>query len=157
MAFTLESAGRVRSKANEFSKSPAILLSLKSLFLFLSMYKKGQDLAILPFSGASTSGSGGQVLGAGTATIFAVYAKGAPAASAANYLAIFDDATDDSGGATDARLSVVIPAADNEVFITYPSGVAVADGIVAKSYTDFDGTTDDAAGDSANGFIIIGA
>lgn len=157
MAFTLAEAGVARRKAREFTQSPFIFGSIKNFFLFWSTTKKNANLVLLPFSGASTSAAGGQVLGTGVGTIYAIYAKGAPAASAINYLVLLDDASDDAGGATDARVSLTIPAADNEVFVVYPDGVAVVDGIVAKSYTDFDGTTDDAADDSANGFVLVGA
>jgi hypothetical protein len=33
----------------------------------------------------------------------------------------------------------------------------MAAGVVAKSYTDWDGTTDTSAGDAPNGFAIVGA
>ncbi len=38
-----------------------------------------------------------------------------------------------------------------------PDGLVLADGCVAKAYTDFDGVTDSVDTDCPNGFAIVGA
>lgn len=156
MALTTESAGRVRQKVREAVKSPAIYGALKNLFLYLSIYKKGTDLAFLPFTSTSIDDAGGQVLVDAANTLYAVYSKKRATATDA-YLVIFDDATDDAGGATDARIVLPHLVASDEAFYICPQGIAMGTGVVAKSYTDFDGTTDSSAGDAPDGFVIVSA
>jgi len=155
MAVTYESAGRVRQKAREFSKSPAIFFSLKALFLYLATTKKNPDLAFLPFDSLVIDDAAGSVLADAATIVYAVYAKKRNTATD-SYLVLFDDATDDTGGATDARVSIILQDGNDEVFLTYPNGLDMATGVVAKAYTDYDGTTDSTAGDAPDGFVIVG-
>lgn len=154
MALTLESAGRVRQKARLYVQSPAILMSLKALFLFLATTKKNPDLAFEPFTSTSIDDAGGEVLVDAACTLYAVYGKKRNTGTDA-YLVLFDDATDDAGGATDARVVLPFLVGEHEAFAIFPNGVALAAGLVAKSYTDFDGTTDSTAGDAPDGFAIV--
>lgn len=156
MALTTESAGRVRQKVREAVKSPAIYGALKNLFLYLSIYKKGVDLAFLPFTGTSADDATGQVLVDAACTLYAVYSQKTATATDA-YLVIFDDATDDAGAGTDGRVVLPHLVASDEAFAIFPQGLAMAAGVVAKSYTDFDGVTDTSAGDAPNGFVIVSA
>lgn len=156
MALTTESAGRVRQKAREAIKSPAIYGALKNFFQYLSIYRKGTDLAFLPFTGTSADDAGGQVLVDAACTLYVVYSKKTNTATDA-YLAIFDDATDDAGAGTDGRVVLPHLVGNDEAFAIFPGGLAMGTGVVAKSYTDFDGTTDTSAGDAPNGFVIVSA
>ena len=156
MALTTESAGRVRQKTRVYTQSPAILMALKAVFLFLATTKKNPDLAFLPILGASADDAGGQVLVDAACTVYAVYGR-KPATGTDAYLVLLDDATDDAGGATDARVVLPFLASEDEAFAIFPNGIACATGVVAKSYTDFDGTTDSTAGDAPNGFVIVAA
>lgn len=156
MALTTESAGRVRQKTKEFSKSPGIFYALKSLFLHLAANKGNPDLAFLPITSTSIDDSGGQVLVDAACTLYAVYAKKLATATDV-YLAIFDDATDDAGAGTDGRIVLPFLAASEESFWMNPNGLTMATGVVAKAYTDFDGTTDSTDTDCPNGFAIVAA
>jgi len=156
MAVSTESAGRVRQRCLELSKNPGVFYALKSLFLYLAANKGNPDLEFLPFTGTSVEAAGGQVLVAGACKIFAVWGKKPATDTEDAYLAIFDDATDDTGAGTDGRLVLGFQDADEEQFYLNPDGLDMATGVVAKSYTDFDGTTDTTAGQAPNGFVIIG-
>lgn len=155
MALTVESAGRVRQKAREQVKSPAIYGALKNFFLYLSQYKKDADLAFAPFTSTTIDDSGGQVLIDAACTLYVVYSKKRNTATDA-YTVIFDDATDDAGAGTDGRVVLPHLVGNDEAFAIFPGGLAMGTGVVAKSYTDFDGTTDTSAGDAADGFVIVG-
>ena len=156
MALTTESAGKVRQKTKEFSKSPGIFYALKSLFLHLVANKGNPDLAFLPITATAIDDAGGQVLVDAACTLYAVYGKKAATATDV-YLAIFDDATDDAGAGTDGRLVMPFLTTGCEGFWMDPNGVAMAAGVVAKAYTDFDGTTDSTDTDCPNGFAIVAA
>lgn len=157
MAVTYESAGRVRQRTREFTKSPLVFFTLKSLFLYLATTKKNPDLAFLPFDSADIDDAAGKVLADAACTVYAVYGKKRASVDTDSYLVILDDATDDTGGATDARLSVCFQSGKDEVFALFPQGIDMATGVVAKAYTDYDGTTDSSAGDAPDGFVIVAA
>ena len=154
MALTVESAGKVRQKCKEFSKSPGIFYMLKQLFLYLAANKGNPDLAFLPITATSVDDAGGQVLVDAACTLYAAYGQ-KTATTTDVYLVLFDDASDDSGGATDGRVVLPFLAASEEAFYFNPSGLTMAAGVVAKAYTDFDGTTDSTAADCPNGFCIV--
>lgn len=163
MAITTQSAGLVRTKTYMGVRNPLVYASLKALFLHLATQKGNPDLQYVPFLSTTIDDAGGQVLADAACTLWAVYARkgtidGRTAGTATDaYLAIFDDATDDAGAGTDGRLVLPLLVASEEAFWISPDGVIMGTGVVAKSYTDFDGTTDSTAGDAPNGFVIISA
>lgn len=163
MALSTESAGRVRQKCYGFSRNNLVTQSLKALFLHLATQKGNPDLQYAPFLGTTIDDAGGQVLIDAPCTLWAVYArKGTLDMRTAGtgtdaYLVIFDDATDDAGAGTDGRLVLPLLVASEEAWWASPDGVVMGTGVVAKSYTDFDGTTDSSAGDAPNGFVIVSA
>lgn len=156
MALTTESAGLVRQRVRETTRAPGIFHLLKAFFLNHAANKKNADLAFQEFTTAGISAAGGEVLIDAACKLYAVYGKKAATATDV-YLVILDDATDDSGGATDARLSIAFLASEDEQLFVNPSGIAMATGVVAKAYTDYDGTTDSTASDCPTGFVIVGA
>ena len=156
MALTTESAGLVRQRSREFSKSPGIFYMLKQLFLYLAANKGNPDLAFLPITSTSIDNAGGQVLVDAACVVYAVYGKKAATATDV-YLVLFDDATDDTGAGTDGRVVIPFLAASEEGFYFNPTGLSMATGIVAKAYTDFDGTTDSTDTDCPDGFVIVAA
>lgn len=164
MAITLESANKVRQKTYNLGLDNLSYRTLQAFFQNWATHKGNADLAILPFLGTDADAAGGVVLADAACTVHVVYGrkgtldqKSAGNGTATDaYLVIFDDATDDAGAGTDGRL--VIPflnIADNQLWVS-SIGIPCATGVVAKSYTDFDGTTDSSAGDAPNGFVIIG-
>ena len=162
-AFSLESANKVRQKAYAIGLDPLVYRQLQAFFQWWSTTKKNADLQFLPFDSTVIDDSGGSVLATGVGTLYAIYArkgtidqKTAGTATDA-YVVVFDDATDDAGAGTDGRLVLPSLVASESTFYCSSSGIVLADGLVVKSYTDFDGTTDSSAGDAPNGFAIVGA
>lgn len=156
MAVTYESAGKVRQKARELTRGTGAFFALKAFFLYAATQLKNRDLALLSFDSLSIDDAGGQVLADAATTVYFVYAK-KRATDTDAYLALFDDATDDAGAATDARVSIDLQSSGDEAVLFYPQGIDMATGVVAKAYTDFDGTTDSSAGDAPDGFVIVAA
>lgn len=164
MSLSTQSAGIVRGKAfnavangrTSNPTSPVIFHALKALFLHLSMNKGNPDLAWAPFVSTTVDDAGGQVLIDAACTLYAVYGKKANTATDV-YLVIFDDATDDAGAGTDGRVVLPFLTASGEGFYINPDGISMPSGVVAKAYTDFDGTTDSTASDCPDGFVIVGA
>lgn len=163
MAISLESAGKVRQKAYALGLNPLVYRQLQAFFQFWSTHKANADLQFIPFDSADIDDAGGKVLADAACTLYVVYGRKGTldqrtaGTATDSYLVMFDDATDDAGAGTDGR--IVIPflvASESKVYLD-PDGVIMATGVVAKAYTDFDGTTDSSAGDAPNGFVIIGA
>ncbi len=157
MAVTYESQGKVRQRAREAVRGTGAYFALKAFFLYAATRLKNPNMAFLAFDSATIDDAGGQVLADAATTVYFVYAKKRSGVDTDAYLALFDDATDDAGAATDARLSVDLQSGGNEVVVWFPQGIDMATGVVAKSYTDFDGTTDSSAGDAPDGFVIVAA
>lgn len=155
MAIALESADRVRQKTRALTLNPMVFLSLKDFFHYHSTNKGNADLQLVPIADADVTGSDGVVAMDVPATVYVVYIKkGATATD--SYFKLFDDITDDST-TTDTRLSLALLEANEEHLVVYPKGLTMATGIVATSHTNSGGSTDSTAGDSGNGFLIIGA
>lgn len=154
---TLESQGRVRQKTREFIKSPAIFGALKSLFLYLSIYKKLSDLAFLPLtSDGLTTSTTGQVVDTGASRIYAAFLRKANTATD-TWVVIGDDATNIAGAAAAVVLKFSLKEANEEVFTIHPNGLPVSTGIAAFAATTATGTTPSSAADAPNGFVIVGA
>lgn len=156
MAVTYESAGRVRQKARERVRGTGAFFALKAFFLYAATHLKNPNLALLAFDSGDIDAAGGAVLADAACTVYFVYGK-KRATDTDAYLALLDDASDDSGGATDARISVDFQSSEDEVVVWFPDGIDMAAGVVAKAYTDYDGTTDSTAGDAPDGFVIVAA
>lgn len=136
--------------------SPAAQAQFKALKMWLSTQKGNPQLQFLPFNAAGIITATGQALVGSAVTLYGVYSKKLATATDV-YLVIFDDATDDAGAATDARVVLPHLVSGDEAIYIGPQGIAMPSGVVAKAYTDFDGTTDSAVGDAPNGFCIIGS
>lgn len=156
MALSTESAGLVRQRVRESTRNPGIFHLLKAFFLNHAANKKNADLGFYTYTAAGIADASGQALVNAACKVYAVYGKKANTATDV-YLVILDDATNDAGGATDARLSIAFLAAEDEQLFVNPNGIAMAAGVVAKAYTDYDGTTDSTASDCPTGFVIVGA
>lgn len=163
MAISLESANKVRQKTYALGLDPLAYASSKAFFQYWATHKGNADLQFLPFAGTSADDATGVVLADAACTVYFVYGRKGTldqrtaGTNTDSYLVIFDDATDDAGAGTDGRLVLPFLNASDSVFWFGPQGIPCAAGVVAKAYTDFDGTTDSSAGDAPNGFVIIGA
>lgn len=112
------------------------------------------DIQFVPIINTEVDDASGKVLADAACKLIAVFAKKTATATDA-YLSILDDATDDTGVATDVRVVLPFLEASHQVTFIDPNGIAMATGVVGKSYTDWDGTTDTSAGDAMDGFILI--
>lgn len=136
--------------------SPAAQMQFKQLKMWLATQKGNPQLQFLPFNATGIIAATGQALVGSAVTLYGVFSKKLATATDV-YLVIFDDATDDAGAATDARVVLPHLVANDEGIYIAPQGISMPSGVVAKGYTDFDGTTDSSAADAPNGFVIIGS
>jgi len=93
----------------------------------------------------------------GTLRCYALYLRKSNTATA-TYVKLFDDATNDAVAGA-ARLAIGLTAARQSVFLFYPDGLPVVNGVVLGGYTALIGsnaTTPSTAGDGANGFMLVG-
>lgn len=155
MALSLESANLVRQKTRMYTKNPLIFYTLKAFFLYHSTNKGNADLQFITIDDADVTGTDGVVAADAAATLYVAYVKKRGTATD-SYFKLFDDATND-GTAGDERITIPLLEASEDHILVFPSGVTFATGIVATSHTSADGTTDSTAGDSGDGFLIIGA
>lgn len=162
-AFSLEDAVKVRQKCYSAGLDPLVYSQLKAFFQWWSSHKGNAQLQFLPFASTAIDDATGVNLATGVGTLYAIYArKGSldqrtAGTATDSYVVVFDDATDDAGAGTDGRLVLPSLVASESTFYCSTSGIPLADGLVVKAYTDFDGTTDSTAGDAPNGFCIVGA
>ena len=155
MALSLESAGKVRQKTRAITLDPSVFIALKGFFHYWATNKGNADLQLIPVKDSDVTGTDGVISADAPATVYVVYIKKGSTATD-SYFKLFDDVTDDST-TTDARLSLALLEANEEHLIIYPKGLTMATGIVSTSHTNSAGTTDSTAGDSGNGFLIVGA
>lgn len=160
MALSLQNSNLVWQKAkialDSLGAGPVATAALRALKEKLAGVGGNPDLQFVAIDATAIDDASGSVLADAACKVYGVYAKKTATATDV-YLAILDDATDDTGVATDVRAIIPFLEASHEAIVIDPAGVAMGTGVVAKTYTDWDGTTDSAAGDSPNGFVIIGA
>lgn len=156
MALAVESSSLVQRKALAFARGPYAQKAIDAFFSWWAANKGNADLQLVNYAGADADAATGTDLGIDEAhRVYLFYGKKSATAEDV-YLYFFDDATDDAGGATDARGQLLFLEASTECIVAYPSGIPMTTGLVIKAYTDFDGTTDTTAGAAPDGFIIIG-
>ena len=158
MALTTVSSNLVWQEVKVVTPTSApqfVVDALRALKAHLSQIKGNPKLYLGRIDAASVDDAGGQVVVDAACKLYAVIAKKAATATDV-YLTIFDDASDDTGGATDGR--IVIPFLASAEWGVYfnPDGLALAAGCVAKAYTDYDGVTDSTAADCPQGWAIFG-
>ena len=155
MAITLESAGLVRQKTRALTLHPFVFYSLKAFFAYHASSKSNADLQIVPFDDGEVTGTDGVIIADAACVMYVAYVK-KRATATDSYFKLFDDASAD-GTAGDERITMPTLEASESQIVVYPQGLTMAAGIVATSHTTSDGTTDSTAGDSGDGFIILGA
>lgn len=128
----------------------------RALKAYLSQVKGVSSLQFKPITSTSVDDANGQVIMDGPCKVYGVYVKKAATATDV-YLAILNDDTDDASPITDVRAVIGLPEASQQANLMYPDGLIMSVGVVAKAYTEFDGTTDATDTDCPNGFIILGA
>lgn len=171
MAVSLESSNKVWQKVKSALNSAGVKRSgagvsqeaFLQLKIYLASQKRNPDLQFIPFSAADIdTGANGKVLLTGAGKLYAVWAKRVADADVTNsFVEILDDATDNSNGAADIIAALQFNGTDvldgEEAFVVYPEGYSFGTGLVASSTTTAAGTTESAATESADGFLIVGA
>jgi hypothetical protein len=159
-------AGVVLENANLVWQKTAIALdslgakkltreAFKALKNYLSQEKNIANLQFVPISATDVDDAAGKVLMDGPCRIYGIYLK-KQATATDTYLALLNDDTDDASPVTDVRIVLGLQESAETAFAMYASGIAMSVGVVAKAYTEFDGTTDSADTDTPNGFVILG-
>ena len=155
MAISIQSAGLVRQKALEYTKSPLVFRTLQDFFSYHASAKNNADLQLILLDDTDLTGTDGVVAADAACTLYFVWLK-KRATATDSYLKLYDDATDDSTAGNE-RVTIATLEASEDHLVVFPKGLTMATGIVATSHTSANGTTDSTAGDSGDGFIIIGA
>ena len=155
MAITLESANLVRQKTRMYTRDPFVLGILKTFFHNHSTQKRNPDLQIVLIDDADTTGTNGVIVADAACTVYVAFVR-KRATTTDSYFKLFDNATVDTT-TTDQRLSMALLEASEDQIMVFPDGLTMAAGIVATSHTQAEGSTDSTAGDSGDGFIILGA
>ena len=154
MAISIENADKVRQKARIYVKNPTIFYILKAFFLAHSQ-RGNADLQLVTLDDADLTGTDGVVAADAACTVYVVWLK-KRATATDSYLKLYDDATDDTTAGNE-RVTLAVLEASEDHIVVFPQGLTMATGVVATSHTTANGTTDSTAGDSGDGFIIIGA
>lgn len=160
MALSLETQNLVWQKAKVSldaleAKAP-VREAIRKLKDYIMATKGNITLQFVAIDASTADDASGSVLADVACRLYAVVGI-KPNTGTDAYLAILDDATDDTGVATDVRAVLPFLEAKDNVVAIFPKGLTMGTGVVAKAYTDWDGTTDSTAGDAPNGFAIIGA
>lgn len=165
MALSLEAASLVRQKtyaalggvSNSAEHGNIWWAAVRQLFQLLNAKGVG-TLQFVPFSAddAVTAGSG---LDAGIDVahkVYFVYGKKRNTATD-TFLRIADDAEADSGSIDNGVIGLAYLVGDDEAAAIYPTGLAMANGLVINATTTYNGETESAAADAVDGFVVIGA
>jgi len=158
-AFSLESAHYTKQRVEIALKNanPAIKAIFKALLDSLAQDKRNVQLQFLPITAADIdTGADGKVVATGVAKLYGAYLKRVSDVDTTGaYYNFADDATDNSA-AGDVRAVLFANAASEEMIYVNPIGEPLADGLVVSATTAAGGTTESAATESANGFVIVG-
>lgn len=139
--------------------NPAAVEAFQALKIYLATQKGNPDLQFIPFSDALlTTATGYSPVGA-ACTFYGVYfAKTGTSGTGTgtdSWLTIANDASN----VTDATkfIALMTSVAGQQVFATYPHGLAFGTDLTISGETSAQDGTESTAGDSGNGFVIIGA
>jgi hypothetical protein len=145
-AISLESLGAKKLYREQF----------RALKAYLSGEKNIKDLQFVAITSTSVDDANGQVVMDGPCRVYGVFLKKAATATD-TYLALLNDDTDDASPITDVRIVIGLQESAEQAAAFHSAGMVMSVGVVAKAYTEFDGTTDSTDTDCPNGFVILGA
>ena len=161
MAVTLQDSNLVWQsvKAALANANPAVVEAFRALKIYLATQKGNPDLQFIPFSDADITQATGYSPVAAACTVYGVY--------------LAKTGTSGAGTATDSWLTVGNAATNTvdatkfialmtsfdgqEVFGIYPHGLAFGTDLTISGETSAQDGTESTAGDSGNGFVLIGA
>ena len=114
------------------------------------------NLEFVPFADADITAAGGYDTGVDAACkVYLFYINKRSNATAA-VAKLFDNITGDSV-TTEQTLTMPLDASAQETMQVYPIGFSHATGLVVAAHTTPEGATQSTAGDSGDGFVVIGA
>lgn len=154
MALSLEAAGLVKQKTRHRTRDPLVNHALQAFFARHAQ-KGNADLQLVEIDDTDLTGTNGVIVATPAAVVYVAFIR-KRATATDSYFKIYDDATVDTT-ATDARVVLPLLEASEDNIVIFPDGLDMADGIVATSHTTPLATVDSTAGDSGDGFIILGA
>lgn len=157
---SLENANLVWQKAaialDSLGANKAMRETFRALKAYLSQEKRNLNLQFVAIDATLVDDANGVVLMDGPCRVYGMFLK-KQATTPDVYLALLNDDTDDASPITDVRAVVGLQEASEQAALVYPAGAVMSVGVVGKSYTEFDGTTDSSSADTPNGFVILGA
>lgn len=159
MALALESEGRMwqRVKIALLNASPMDQLVFKGLREYMATHKRLPDLQFIPFTSTQLEAVDGTGSLVGSAcTLYGVYALAhRTAGTTAAFITVNNAITTDAS--TTTIITLQINATAQHYAVAIGDGKVFATDISVVSLTTVGGDTASAAGDSADGFIIVGA
>ena len=165
MALTTQNANLVRQKAYNavygFSKttrlvSPFHFYAVKALFLHLAANKGNPDLQFAPYTAEQAVTDGGTSLIGGACTLYAWYGLARrTSGTTASFQAIHDAAS--NAATTTTVVTHKINATNQSFLVVDPDGIALATDAVISAAVAVGGSTESAAADATDGFIIVSA
>jgi hypothetical protein len=145
---TLQTILETKRKALSFTVTPEVQRQIKTFFETMGQLKKNPNLVLIPFDELSSTEV---VISDSACTLYAVLYKKDTAT------ATFSKMTDHASASSDTAAEFVTKqAAIGDTFLSFPSGVALASGLVMQGNTTADGGTGSSS-DGAKGFAIVGA
>jgi Fe-S cluster assembly scaffold protein SufB len=160
MAVELESANLVRQQVKQAlaNAHPAVQAAFEALQRHLASQGRNPDLQFIAFNDAQlTTATGYSPIGA-ACTFYGVYFKKTGTAAGTgtdSWLTIGNAATNT---VDDTKLVALhTSVANDEVYAIYPKGIAFGTDLTLSGETSAQDGTESTAGDSGNGFVIIGA
>lgn len=162
MAVSLQDANLVWQKVKiaTMNANPAAQNAFAELKKWLAQQKGNPQLQYFDVNAADIdTGADGKVILSGAGKLYGAYFKRvADVDTTHSFIEVLDDATDNSAPTTDIVATLRLAGVSNEeAFVVYPKGADLAVGIVVSATTTAGGTTESAATESANGFLIVGA
>lgn len=155
MALSLENPNLTRQKTRMYTRNPLVFKALQAFFSYHASNKGNANLQIVYLDDTDLTGTDGVVAADAACTLYVAFLK-KRATATDSYFKLYDDATNDSTAGSERVTIATLEASEDHIAI-FPSGMTMATGIVATSHTTSNGTTDSTAGDSGDGFLIIGA
>lgn len=160
MALAVQSGNLVWQKVTKAltNANPAVQGQFKALKSYLAQQKGNPDLEFVPFNDAQlTTATGYSPIGAAV-TLYGVYftktGTSGTGTATDSWLTIANDASN----VTDATkfVALMTSVAAQQVAAIYPNGLIFGTDITLSGETSAQDGTESTAGDSGNGFVIVG-
>jgi len=136
--------------------NPATQKAFYDLKTYITTQGGNPQLQFIPYTAAQAIVNGGTSLVGGACTLYGWYGKAARTTGTTSAFEALHDAADNSATTTTVD-TARIKATGQSFAVIHPTGVAFATDVVISSATAVGGSTESAAADADNGFVIVGA